>query len=176
MMRLHLFDVALKISRVNMQNEINDDGLLYFNAMIGRATGLPDYLQAGYRFESRHRFDPAAVSAFAHAVGDDNPLHHDLGAAQKTRFGRLIVSGTHTTALLMGLVASHYANRAQTVGIEFAVQLQRPVFADEEVSLQWTVSNVRPHQRSGHYVELDGTVSGADGVCRVRSRGKILVR
>jgi acyl dehydratase len=158
-----------------MQNEINDDDLIYFNAIVGGTTGLPDYLQVGHRFERWHRFEPAEVSTFAHAVGDNNPLHHDLGVAQKNRFGGLIVSGTHTTALLMGLVASHYAEQAQTVGVEFSVRLQRPVFADEQVSLQWIVSNVYPHKKNGYYVELEGFVSDVDGVCRMRSYGKILV-
>ena len=40
------------------------------------------------------------VAKFALAAGDTNPIHHDPAFAQSTRYGRLIASGTHTTALV----------------------------------------------------------------------------
>ena len=57
------------------------------------------------RFSSQVRLTPSAVAAYAHAAGDDNPVHHDPSFAADTRFGRVIASGTHTTALLLGLTA-----------------------------------------------------------------------
>ena len=54
---------------------------------------------AGERFSREHTFRVEEVIGFALAAGDDNPLHHDAEFASNTRFGRLIVSGTRTTAV-----------------------------------------------------------------------------
>ena len=71
---------------------------------------------AGERFSREHIFSVGETIAFALAAGDDNPLHHDAEFAASTRFGQLIVSATHTTALLLGLTASHFAKRGAVIG------------------------------------------------------------
>ena len=48
------------------------------------------------RFSSEVTLTPAMVAAYAHAAGDDNPVHHDPEFAAATRYGRVIASGTHT--------------------------------------------------------------------------------
>jgi len=136
---------------------------------------LPGSLHVGYRFSRVHRFDPAQVSAFAHAAGDTNPLHHDAQAAAKSRFGRPIASGTHTTALLLGLAASHLSALAQVVGVRFSTELLRPVFADEEVRLEWEIVAIQAHPRNGYFLDLAGAMEGMEGDCRVRGRGRVLV-
>jgi acyl dehydratase len=128
----------------------------------------------GYRLSRNHHFDPVQVSAFAHAAGDTNPIHHDAQAAAGSRFGKPIASGTHTTALLMGLVASHMSMLGEVVGVNFTMELLRPVFADEQVVLEWEVTGIAAHPRHGHFVDLAGTVTGMDGNCRVRSLGRVL--
>ena len=89
--------------------------------MVGQAAKLTEALTAGYRFARQHTFDPQQVSSFALSVGDANPIHHDAELASGTHFGGLIVSATHTTALMMGFVASHFAQRATVLGIHFSV-------------------------------------------------------
>ncbi|WGT61277.1 MaoC family dehydratase [Variovorax paradoxus] len=81
------------------------------------APGAP--IEPGYRFSRTHAFDEEQVRKFAEAAGDDNPLHHDAEFARGTRFGGLIASGTHTTSLLMGLTASHFAKKGNVLGINF---------------------------------------------------------
>lgn len=135
---------------------------------------LPTPLVVGYRFSRTHLFDPDQVSAFAHAAGDTNPIHHDAQAAAATRFGKPIASGTHTTALLMGLAASHLSTLAQVVGVKFTTELLRPVFADEQVILEWEVIDTQAHPRHGHFLDLAGSVTGMDGACRVRALGRVL--
>jgi acyl dehydratase len=138
-------------------------------------SALPAPLQLGYRFSRAHSFDPAQVSAFAHAAGDTNPIHHDVEAAARTRFGKPIASGTHTTALLMGLAASHLSTLAQVVGVKFTTELLRPVFSDEQVVLEWEVAGIQAHPRNGHFLDLTGSVKGSEGDCRVRGLGRVLV-
>jgi 3-hydroxybutyryl-CoA dehydratase len=139
------------------------------------ATTLPAPLQVGYRFSRVHRFDPAQVSAFAHAAGDTNPIHHDAHAAARTRFGKTIASGTHTTALLLGLVASHLSGLGQVLGVKFSTELLRPVFADEEVQLEWEVVAIQPHPKGGYFLDLTGWIRGGEGDCRVRALGRVLM-
>lgn len=134
----------------------------------------PGCIEVGYRFAKVHRFDPQQVSAFARAAGDDNPLHHDAGIAARSRFGRLLASGTHTGALLMGLAASHLSKSSQVVGVSFTLDLLKPVYADEEVILAWIVDKVEAHPGNGSFLDLTGSVTGADGTLRLSSRGRVL--
>ena len=101
------------------------------------------------RFSSEVRLTPTMVAAYAHAAGDNNPVHHDRAFAASTRYGRLIASGTHTTALLLGLTASHFSQTGAMVGLEFWVRFRRPIYADETIRLEWLVVKVTPNERLG---------------------------
>src|SRR5262245_8571295 len=101
------------------------------------------------RFSTTVALDPAMVAEFARAAGDDNPVHHDSAFAAGTRYGRLIASGTHTTAFLLGLTAAHCSKARSMVGLEFWVRFRRPVFADETIRLEWLVIKVTPNARLG---------------------------
>ena len=103
----------------------------------------------GERFSTDISLTPAEVAAFARAAGDHNPVHHDPAFAAGTRYGRLIASGTQTSALLMGLTASHFSTRGAMVGLEFWFRFRRPVHADETVHVEWLVVRVTPHARLG---------------------------
>ncbi len=128
------------------------------------------------RFSSQVVLNPAMVSEFARNSGDDNPVHHDPVFAATTRYRRLIASGTHTTALLLGLAASHFSKSATTIGLEFWVRFRRAVFADETIMLEWLVIKVTPNDRlGGDVVELRGRVKGQDGQTAVGAKGRVLV-
>ena len=128
------------------------------------------------RFSSEIVLTPATVGAYAHAAGDDNPVHHDPQFAASSRYRRLIASGTHTTALLLGLTASHFSRTASMVGLEFWVRFRRPVFADETVHLEWLVVRVTPNERlDGEIVELRGRIRGEDGRTALGAKGRVLV-
>ena len=91
------------------------------------------------RFSSEITLTPELVRAYAQAAGDDNPVHHDEQFAASTRFGRLIASGTHTTALLLGLTAAHFSKQGAMLGLEFWVRFRQPVYADQTIRLEWLV-------------------------------------
>ncbi|MDQ0080222.1 acyl dehydratase [Variovorax boronicumulans] len=128
----------------------------------------------GYHFSRSHTFDEAQVKAFALAAGDLNPLHHDAEFARGTRFGGLIASGTHTASLLMGLTASHFAERGTVLGINFSVDLLRPVLASETVSLEWNVTSIAGRSKGGCILELQGSMRGADDRTSVLAHGTVL--
>jgi acyl dehydratase len=120
--------------------------------------------------------DPANVSAFAESVGDTNPVHHDLEFAASTRYKRPIASGTHTSALLLGLTASHFSKGGAMVGLEFWLKFRRPVYADEKIVLEWLVVKVTPNAKlKGDVVELRGRIKGQDGHTALGAKGRVLV-
>jgi len=128
------------------------------------------------RFSSEITLTPELVGAYARAAGDDNPVHHDAEFAATTRYGRLIASGTHTTALLLGLTASHFSKQGAMVGLEFWVRFRRPVYADEPIRLEWLVIKVTRNEKlGGAVVELRGRVQGSDGKTAVGAKGRVLV-
>jgi len=128
------------------------------------------------RFSSVVTLTPETVSAFSTAAGDDNPLHHDAAFAASTRYGRLIASGTHTTALLLALTASHFSKRGAVIGLEFTVRFRRPVYADETVVLEWLVVKVTPNVKlNGEIVDMVGRVKAQDGKTALGANGRVLV-
>jgi 3-hydroxybutyryl-CoA dehydratase len=138
--------------------------------------GRPPKPRAHERFSADVALTPAMVAAFASAAGDDNPVHHDPAFAAATRYGRLIASGTHTGALLLGLTARHFSQSGAMVGLEFWLRYRRPVYADETIRLEWLVVRVTPNATlHGDVVELRGRIRRADGTTAVGAKGRVLV-
>jgi acyl dehydratase len=153
-------------------------------------------VKSGLRFSSEVTLNPTLISEFAKAAGDYNPMHHDPQFAAKTRFKRLIASGTHMTSLLLGLSASYFseqrsmiglefwqrfkrpvfADETIKIGLEFWQRFKRPVFADETIKLEWLVIKVTPNKKlNGDVVELRGRIKGSDGQTAVGAKGRVLV-
>ena len=139
------------------------------NEAVVRAT-------VGERFSREVTLTPALVAAFSQAAGDDNPIHFDPAHAATTRFKRVIASGTHTSSLLLGLTATHFATRGAVVGLEFTVMFRRAVFADEHVRIEWDVIKVTPNAKlGGEIVDMLGRLLGQDGLPSVEAKGRVLV-
>ena len=130
----------------------------------------------GERFTSEVTLTPEKVAAFSTAAGDTNPIHFDVQFAATTRFGKPIASGTHTSALLLGLTATHFSKRGSVVGLEFTVTFRRAVFADESVRIEWDVIKVTPNAKlKGEIVDMLGRLLGQDGAPSVEAKGRVLV-
>jgi acyl dehydratase len=128
------------------------------------------------RFTSDVTLTPAMVAAYANAAGDTNPVHHDSTFAASTRYGRPIARGTFTTALVLGLTASHYSQSAAMVGLECWVRVRRPIDADETIRLEWLVVKVTPNAKlQGDVVELRGRICNQCGDTALGAKGRILV-
>lgn len=128
------------------------------------------------RFSSRVTLTPESVARYATAAGDDNPVHHDPAFAATTRYRRLIASGTQTSALLLGLTASHFSKQGAMVGLEFWVRFRRPIYADETVFVEWLVVRVTPNAKlRGEVVELRGRIRGQNGETAVGAKGRVLI-
>ena len=128
------------------------------------------------RFSSEVTLTPKAVAAFARAVGDQNPLHHDPAYAAHTRYKRLVASGTQTTSLLMALTATYFSQRGTMVGLEFWFRFRRPIYADDTIRLEWLVVSVKAHPRlGGEVVDLRGRIRNTLGETAVGAKGRVLV-
>lgn len=128
------------------------------------------------RFSAEYSLTAERVSQQALAVGDDNPIHHDPEFAANTRFGRPIASGTHTTALLLGLTASYFSKGMSMVGLDYWVGFRRPIYADETIRMEWLVIRVTPNKKlGGSIVELRGRILGQDGKTSLGAKGRLLV-
>ena len=128
------------------------------------------------RFSSDVVLTSTQVREYALAVGDTNPVHHDVAFAAASRFGRLIASGTHTTALLLALTASYFARKGAMLGLDFWVRFRRPVFADESIRLEWLIVRVTRNERlGGVVVELRRRITNQVGATVLGTKGRILV-
>ena len=128
------------------------------------------------RFSIDYQLHPELVSRQAHSVGDDNPIHHDAAFAAGTRYGRLIASGTHTTALILALTASYFSKGVSMVGLEYWVGFRRPIYADEWIRLEWLIIKVVSNAKlRGRVVDLRGRILGQDGKTSLGAKGRLLI-
>ena len=109
-------------------------------------------------------FDAVGISAFARATGDMNPLHHDPVQAARSRFGGIIASGSHVSALLLGMLAGWFADEEENAGLDFSVRFRAPVRAGDTVTMTWRIVGIefKPSLK-GDIVRAEGEVVRADG-------------
>lgn len=133
-------------------------------------------VMAGERFSEVIRMTPEDVVAFAKAAHDFNPLHHDVELAARSRYRKLIASGTQMAARLMALSATHYSQEYDTVGLDFSIRFHKAIYADETVTLEWEVTRVtQTSAQTGDVVEMKGRVVNEKGELAVAATGRLLV-
>lgn len=122
------------------------------------------------------------IAQFAQLTGDTNPLHSDAAIAARARFGEIIASGQHTSALLMGLLASHFSRsdaevRREMLCLNANFSFKHPVFADQELTLRWRVTQLEWKERlSGWLAQLEGSMGVPRTEPAVVARATILVK
>ena len=137
---------------------------------------------AGERTVKTLRYTREDIALFARLSGDENPLHTDTAVAQRARFGEIIASGQHTSAHLMGMLATHFSRdddgiRREMLCLNMNFAFKGPVFDDQDITLQWRVSSVEPKDKlQGLLVHLNGTASIGRGKPALIARGTILVK
>ena len=136
----------------------------------------------GEKISKTLRYSREDIALFTRLSGDQNPLHTDAAVAQRARFGEIIASGQHTSAHLMGMLATHFSRdddgiRREMLCLNMNLAFKNPVFADQDITLQWRVSSVEPKDKlQGLLVHLDGTASIGHGKPALIARGTILVK
>ncbi len=144
------------------------------------ATTLPAHV--GETFTKLVRLGTDDIRAFADAVDDRNPLHHDLEVARAAGYPGLIASGTQVGSLLMALTATHFSQPAaggiarSGLGMGFDIRFRAVVLADEEIELRWRVTALHRKDRlDGWIAQLEGSASSARGLL-LSATGTLLLR
>ena len=138
-------------------------------------------IAVGEKVTRRMRYSRDDIAQFARMSLDENPLHLDSMVAQRARFGEIVASGQQTSAILMGMLATHYSRSddgvpRQMICLNMNFAFKAPVFAEQEIVLQWKVSSVTANVKLKGFVGLlDGHASVARGKPAVVARGTILV-
>lgn len=134
------------------------------------------YAHIGESFEHTETLDEETISAFAHLIGDLNPLHHDRVAAEASRFGGIIASGPHYACILLARAANYFSRSTSMVGLEFFLKFQAPARPGDVLRFRWEVIDVAWNKTlKGDIVSLAGSVCNSTGTEILTSQGKVLV-
>lgn len=124
----------------------------------------------------RYLFTHENIAEVAHALGDNNPAHHDPVMAAGTRFGGIISAAGHSTGVFVSLLAEHFTRQGQAYGMEFTYRLKKAVPAGLDAILEWRVVAIEPsHKLGGDIVKLDGDVKDEAGRVYIEGKGTLLV-
>ncbi|SAK88514.1 dehydratase [Caballeronia arationis] len=130
----------------------------------------------GERFTATLTLPPDSIRSFATLVNDLNPLHHDETYAEASRFGSLIASGTQPTAHMMAMLATHFSQYAQPLGLEFGIKLTRAVKANDVLAMSWQVTDAKwKASLKGDLVTLEGEARNQHGELVMKASATIVV-
>jgi acyl dehydratase len=82
------------------------------------------------------------IELFTELTGDRNPLHYDAGAAERSRFGGIIVQGGVTSGLLNAVVAEDLPGPG-TVFLHVDWSFKAPVRPGDEITAEVEVLEAR---------------------------------
>ena len=99
------------------------------------------------------------IELFTELTGDRNPLHYDAGAAERSRFGRIIVQGGVTSGLLNAVVAEDLPGPG-SVFLHVDWSFKAPVAPGDEITAEVEVLEAREDKP---ITKLRTTVSNQDG-------------
>ena len=99
------------------------------------------------------------IELFTELTGDRNPLHYDAGAAERSRFGRIIVQGGVTSGLLNAVVAEDLPGPG-SVFLHVDWSFKAPVAPGDEITAEVEVLEAR---RDKPITRLRTTITNQDG-------------
>ncbi len=142
----------------------------------------PRLVFVGEKISKKLRYTREDIAQFARMTHDENPLHHDVQMAQRARFGEIIATGQQTSAIMTGLVATHFSRsddglRREMLCLNFNFAYKQPVFAEQDLLMTWKVASVERNAKLGGWiVQLDGVAAATEDKPSVIGRGTILVK
>lgn len=134
-----------------------------------------DELTVGQTFGQRLTINQAHISQACGMFGDFNPLHSDAQFCAKSRFGQPILHGPMTSAYMSASIGMFFYGTAVAY-LEHNCQFLGPVFADDTLSVNWTISEllVKP-KISGGIAVLVGECNNQKGEAVAKATGKIML-
>ena len=113
----------------------------------------------GETAERTRRVTREDIEHFTAISGDRNPLHYDEAAAERSRFGGIVVQGGVTSAILNAVVAEDLPGPG-SVFLNVNWDFTAPVRPGDEITGRVTVTAVRDDKP---ITELETTVTRDDG-------------
>lgn len=101
--------------------------------------GMPAVGQTARRSRAVSQRD---IELFTELSGDRNPLHYDEELARSTRFGRIVVQGGVTSAILNAVVAEQLPGPG-SVFLEVSWRFKAPVRPGDTITGEVEVTQVR---------------------------------
>ncbi|WP_370864738.1 MaoC family dehydratase [Nocardioides agariphilus] len=98
--------------------------------------------QVGDRAELTRTIEASDILRFTEISGDRNPVHYDVEAAARTRFGGIVVQGGVTSAILNAVVAQRLPGPG-TVFLETHWKFLAPCRPGDTITGQVEVTAVR---------------------------------
>jgi acyl dehydratase len=140
------------------------------------------FVGRSYAFDVPFLVGREHIRQFARAIGDRNPLYHDLEAAKTSGYPDLLAPPTFLAAAIPGRVGVPTEDPA--LGLDYSLivhgeqrfTLLRPVVAGDELVTVGTISSIRAVGSSEvltttYEFSTTGGESVATGVCGLVSRG-----
>lgn len=133
-------------------------------------------IAVGDRFGAETTLSRHSIAEFAHACGDDNPVHIDDKAAQSWGFDGIIASGPQTSALFGASLATYFVSFGQALGLELHVRFLRPVAPDAPFRIVWEIVGIARNEKlRGYLVSLSGRCE-QNGAAALSGSAKVVVR
>ena len=98
--------------------------------------------QVGRTASRTRRIGERDIELFTELTGDRNPLHYDAAAAERSRFGGIIVQGGVTSGLLNAVVAEDLPGPG-TVFLHVDWSFNAPVRPGDEITAEVEVLEAR---------------------------------
>lgn len=141
-----------------------------------RLGSTPSPFRIGEEISCDAVFGKDSIKQFATLAGDMNPLHHDEAFANASRYGSLIASGTQTSSVMMGALASFISSRGSAVGLGFSMKMRKAVKAGEKAKIVWTIVSVDyKASLGGDIVTFEGELLNAEGQVAVSATSQNLI-
>ena len=126
-------------------------------------------------FESQLTVTESHIVTGAGLFGDFNPLHVSDLYCKSTRFGRRILHGPLTSALMSAPVGMYFAGTAIAY-LEHNCQFKAPVYAGDTLTTRWVVTDKIPKPKINAGIALlSGTCLNQDDITVALAEGKIML-
>ncbi len=144
------------------------------NGLAGSGAWFDD-LTEGEQFARTLTVTETHLVLGAGLIGEFNPHHVDETYARSSRFGKRVLHGMITSALMGACVGMRFHGTALAY-LEHNARFTAPVRAGDTLTTTWTVTGLidKPKQRGG-IVVLQGVATNQTGVVVAEALGKILV-
>lgn len=128
-------------------------------------------LQVGQSAQMSKTITVEDIVAFAHLVGDTNPVHLDDSFAAKTRFGKRIAHGMFGASMISAILGTQLPGPG-TIYLSQTLKFLAPVYLDDTVHAEVTVVKVREDKP---IITLETVCKNQDGNLLLQGEAVVLL-